>query len=124
MGNSLAKDAQLVLRAAQEGDTQLVRNILEKDPSRINSVTAIKRSSILHVAAKHDLPDLILICLDPYVEAVRDEIRTDTYPGPACQKLRRIVNARDVFYRTPLLVAAKVRPPSSRRSTTWLFSPP
>jgi ankyrin repeat protein len=107
MGHSLSKESQVVLKAALKGDADLLEHYLATDPALIKSVTLLKRSSILHLAAREGYPDIIIACLQPYIAAVRSEISTDAYPGPACQKLRKVINSRDVYYRTPLIVAAK-----------------
>lgn len=107
MGHSLSKESQVVLKAASKGDADLLDHYLSTHPALIKSVTLLKRSSILHLAAREGYPDIITACLQPYITAVRSEISTDAYPGPACQKLRKVINSRDVYYRTPLIVAAK-----------------
>lgn len=173
MGNSLSQESQCVLEAATCGDAGVLKQCIEDAPRLLDSVTLLKRRSVLHLAAKSGHPSVISAVLEPLLDAVREEYyasqarlakeqqaaaaaaagdaaaadqqhhqqqqhhhladaaapsdATQLPPPPQQQqpsggssrpprpdvqlasfkRLRRTVNARDLYRRTPLIVAAK-----------------
>jgi ankyrin repeat protein len=108
MGASLSREARGVLAAAREGDADAVAAAFAANPRAAErSATFWKRLSALHLAAAQGHSDVIRAVMAPLVAGVRAEVAAGAYPGPATRRLRRGVNSRDLFHRTPLLLAAK-----------------
>ena len=96
-----------MLKAAQKGDADLVHDHLASAPRLLKCATLLKRSGLLHIAAREGHVEVLEAVLAPLLADVREEVRAERYPGPACKRLRKAVNSRDLYYRTPLLLAAK-----------------
>lgn len=107
MGMSLSTPARQLLTAARQGDHQQVDTLLQQDPGLIHACTLFRQSTVLHLAASNNLPELITTSLSPYVAAAQREVQANCACGPALQQLRRLVDARDAFYCTPFLTAVK-----------------
>eukprot|EP00877_Chromochloris_zofingiensis_P004922 jgi/Chrzof1/14430/Cz09g02180.t1 len=107
MGLACSKELQSVLQSANHGDAQRVASCLSSDPRLLRSVTFIKRSSVLHLAARSGHTKILEAILRPLVEDVLDDASGNQQQAQSVSRLRKALNARDLYFRTPLLVAAK-----------------
>jgi hypothetical protein len=107
MGTFLSTPARQLLTAARQGDHQQVDTLLQQDPALIHACTLFRQSTVLHLAASNNLPELITTSLAPYIAAAQREVQANCHCGPALQQLRRLVDVRDSLYCTPLLSAVK-----------------
>jgi hypothetical protein len=83
MGNSLSHDSQGVLEAASAGDAGRLKQQIAGEPRLLQSVTLVKRRSVLHLAAKCGHPEVISAVLEPLLAAVRQEYYV-SWAGVSC----------------------------------------
>eukprot|EP00877_Chromochloris_zofingiensis_P013501 jgi/Chrzof1/8404/Cz03g09120.t1 len=106
MGLNFSKESQSLLQSANHGDAQRVASCLLSDPRLLKSVTFIKRSSVLHLAARNGHTKVLEAIVQPLVDDVLDDA-SGNQQAQSVSRLRKALNARDLYFRTPLLVAAK-----------------
>ncbi len=106
MGVSLSKDSQLLLKAASLGDADHISTCVASEPRLIKCTTLLKRSSALHIAASNGHVGVLRALVQPLLQQTRQEVRGGERSGPAAKRLRKVVNARDVYCELRAVTAA------------------